>query len=392
MPATFRFLGCDLVTGRIVEELPDLTPSGPLSALLGAYTSAAFTLPLAADGTHGSPPRNWEGATEPGRSMIVAVRDTVVLPTATGQVVLPPRPVWAGVVLKRRRGAAAAAELGCVSLEGYFDRRYVADHAYTGQDEAAVILAGLFADADTVEGVDFVLDAPATGTPRDRQYFDKDDKTVYSAMRELMGVDGGPEWTVALDWADATQTVVQKTLYVRKRIGIVSAAPTAVFTTGSAPGVFASAGASETRYTLDESYESGKGANHVLATSSGEGDTRPQSTPARDEALFAAGWPRYEHRFTPSTSITDIATLNSHAAAALALMARGSRILTLVGRADAYPVLGADWGIGDDIGYDLIGPGHPTGLQGVNRAVGWELDTAAGTAAPILLVPGQEVV
>ncbi|MGH9250262.1 MAG: hypothetical protein ACRD0W_12170, partial [Acidimicrobiales bacterium] len=104
MPATFRFLGCDLVTGRIVEELPDLAPSGPLSALLGAYTSARFTLPLAVTGTHGGPPRDWEGAVEPGRSMIVAVRDTVVLPTATGQVVLPPQPVWAGIVLKRRYG------------------------------------------------------------------------------------------------------------------------------------------------------------------------------------------------------------------------------------------------------------------------------------------------
>ena len=365
-----QWLGCDLVTGRIVEELPDLRPSGGISAVLGAYTSASFGLPIPLAG-YGAAPRNWEGATEPGRSMIVAVLGGV--------------PVWAGVVLTRRGGTEATAELACVSLDGYLDRRYVRDHEFVGVDEA-LIAASLVDDAN-IEGIGLIVDAPPTGTLRDRTYADQDDKTVYSALRELMGVIDGPEWTVALDWMDATQTTVAAFVRVRKRIGHASAAPNAVFATGTANAVVSSRGVSDARYAYGEDYTAGKGANHIVATSSGEGDSRPQSTPARDEALFAAGWPRWEHRFTPSSSITTTSVLDAHAEQALALMSRGARTLTITARADAYPVLGTDWSIGDDIGYELTGHRHPTGLTGVARAIGWDLDPEAGTVSPILLTP-----
>src|SRR5690606_12554132 len=216
------------------------------------------------------------------------------------------------------------------------------------------------------------------------------DATVYSRLRELMGVADGPEWTIDIEWGDATKTWIRKIFRLRKRIGVQSAEPDAVFTTGSASAVMSTVGASEARYTLREDYSSGRGANHIVATSSGEGETRPQSEPARDEALLASGWPRYEHRYSPSSSILNIETLSAHARAALELMRLGSRTLLITARADAYPVLGTHWRIGDDIGYELQGHGHPQGLTGVARAIGWQLDPKAGTVAPILLLPGQK--
>ena len=374
--SAITWLGCDLVTGQIVEELPELAPTGVISSRLATYTSAQFNLPIPLSG-HGAPPRDWLTATEPGRSMVVAV--------------LSGRPVWAGIVLTRNGGTSATADLACASLESYLDRRYVGDHTWTAQDEASVIAAGLVGDAN-VEGIDFLLDAPATGTERDRSYADQDDKTVYSALRELAGVIDGPEWTVVLDWSDATQTAITKTVRVRKRIGFASTTPDAVFTTGSAAAVLSSAGVSDARYTYGEDYSSGSGANHVVATSSGEGDTRPQSAPARDETLLAGGWPRWEQRFSPSSSITTQSVLDDHAEAALALMSRGAQTLTIAARADVYPVLGTDWNVGDDIGHDLAGHRHPSGFLGVARAIGWDLDPVAGTVSPILLAPGEEVV
>lgn len=362
------WLGCDLVTGRIIEELPDLTPSGVISDRLGAYTSAAFKLPIPLGG-HGAPPRNWEAATEPGRTMIVAV--------------LGDSPIWGGAVLIPDGGTEATTDIACVSLAGYLDRRYVRNHTFTQKDEA-LIMASLVDDAN-IEGIEFYIDAPPTGTLRDREYKDQDDKTVYSAMRELMGVIDGPEWTVVLDWSDATQTAITKIVRVRKRIGYASTTPNAVFTTGSASAVVSSAGASEATYRHRVDYSAGKGANHVVATSSGQGDSRPQSDPARDEALFAAGWPRWEYRFSPSSSISDVDTLNAHARQALALMSRGARTLTISARADAYPMLGRDWNTGDDIGHELVGHRHPQGLTGVARAVGWDYDPIKGTVSPILL-------
>ncbi|MEU1240033.1 hypothetical protein ABZ388_06710 [Micromonospora parva] len=369
------WLGCDLVTGRIVEELPDLVPSSPISCLLGAYTSASFTLPIPLGG-HGRAPRNWESATTPGRSMLVAV--------------LSGRPVWAGIVLTRRGGTDATVQLGCVSLEGYLDRRYVRNHTFVQVDDA-LIAASLIDDAN-IEGIGFIIDAPGTGTLRDRIYADQDDTSVYSRLRELMGVDGGPEWTIGLDWSDVTQTAVSKIARVRKRIGYASTTPNAVYMTGSAAAVVSSQGVSDARYTYDEDYSSGRGANHIVTTSSGEGASRPQSAPARDSALFTAGWPRWEHRYSPSSSITSTSTLNAHARHAIALMARGARVLTITSRADTYPLLGTDWLIGDDVGYELIGHRHPTGLTGVARAIGWELDPRANTVSPILLTPGEDVI
>ncbi|MEU5965958.1 hypothetical protein ABZ777_32535 [Micromonospora parva] len=371
------WLGCDLVTGRIVEELPGLTASGSIGALLGAYTSASLALPIPLGG-HGRAPRGWESATEPGRSMIVAV--------------LAGQPIWGGIVVTRRGGTDAVVQLGCVSAEGYLDRRYVRNHTWTQQDESSVIAAGLIGDAN-VEGIGLVVDAPATGTLRDRTYIDQDDATVYSRLRELMGVTAGPEWTISVEWADATQTAVRKRIRVRKRIGYAATiAPTAVYTTGSAAAVVASRGASDARYTYDEDYSASRGANHIVATSSGEGDSRPQSPPVRDQALFDAGWPRWEYRWTPGYSITSINTLSEHARRALALMARGGRPLTITSRADTYPVLGTDWWIGDDVGYELTGHRHPAGLNGAARAIGWTLDPQAGTVSPILLAPGEEVI
>lgn len=369
------WLGCDAVAGRIIEDLPDLVPSGTIGHLLGSYTSAQFRLPIPLGG-YGAPPRGWEAATEPGRSMIVAVLAGV--------------PVWAGLVLTRRGGTEATVDLACVSPEGYLDRRYVGTHTWTQQDEASVIAAGLIGDANG-EGLGLVVDAPATGTLRDRTYADQDDATVYSRLRELMGASDGPEWTITLEWSDSTQTAVTKVVRVRKRIGYEAGTPDAVFSTASANAVASSVGASEARYVLTEDYGSGSGANHVVATSAGEGDSRPQSVPARNEALFAAGWPRWEHRYSPSSSITKQSTLDGHAQRALALMFRGARTVTITARADAYPLLGTDWATGDDIGYDLTGHRHPNGLTGVARAIGWDLDPEAGTVSPILLTPGEDV-
>jgi len=102
--------------------------------------------------------------------------------------------------------------------------------------------------------------------------------------------------------------------------------------------------------------------------------------------------PRWEHRFTPSTSITDVAVLDGHAQRARDLMARGARTISITARADVYPMLGTDWDKGDDIGYDLAGHGHPNGLRGTARCVGWQLYPDACTVSPIILTPGDEVV
>jgi hypothetical protein len=367
------WLGCDLVSGQIIEELPELRPWGPLRRLLGEDQSMQFTMPIPAPGTFGAPPVNWEAATEIGRTMIVCV--------------LNGSPVWAGIVLVRQGGTSSLITFGTVTCEGYLDHRFVGDHKWTQQDEASVIAVGLLKDANDLEGIGLIIDAPPTGKKRDREYFSKDNKSVKSAMQELAGVIDGIEWTVDLEWKDATQTSILKIVRIRKRIGVVSSSSSIPTYTVGPAAVFDTLGESSAKYEYQQDYSSGHGANHIVAWSSGEGEDQPFSAPARDEELLDSGMPRWEERFQPSTSISSIATLNTHAQERLALIGRGITAVTIVARADAYPRLGQDWFIGDDLGFELVGHWHRDGLIGQARAVGWELEPQLETVTPILLAP-----
>lgn len=354
------WLGCDLVTGRTIAELPDM--SGAVSRVLGAATSSSLELPIPLAG-----PAALRGAafqaTEPGTTMIVAVVNDL--------------PTWGGIVLTREGGTDATLRLGCVSLEGYLDRRYVRDHAWTQRDAVSVVAAGLIGDAN-VNGIGLEVDAPRSGLNIDRTYLDQDDATVYRRLGELMKVTDGPEWTIDLDWADDTRQVVRKIIRVRARIGAAATSPNAVFSTQGSAG---------TRYTYREDYSDGRGANHIMATSIGEGEDRPQSTPAVE---VQPGWPRYERRFSPSTSITTKSVLDGHASAELARRVWGAKTWQLETRWDASPRLNVDWQLGDDVGWELAGHRHPQGVTGVGRVIGWELDMRQGIVKPLLWQPDNE--
>jgi hypothetical protein len=363
VPAAVRWLGVRLVDGTIVEDLPIVATT--IGARLGAFATASVTLNIP------EAPAGWVEACEPNQTMLVLTLDDVV--------------VWGGRVVARDGGTDATATLSLATLESYLDWRYVGsvhgDWSFVAVDEA-IIVSGLVEETN-YEGIGLLIDAPATGTLRDRTYLSADDKTAYAALQELMAVQGGPEWTVELGWADPDRSVVAKTLVVRDRVGVDA----------SAGAIFQTLGEASASYTLTEDHSTGKAANHVLATSTGDGEetgVRPESAPARDEARLLLE-PRYELRFVPSTSITTQSVLDDHAAAKLALVAGGARVLRLTARFDAYPRLGVDWRLGDTIGYELYGHRHPDGLTGADRCVGWDLDLAAGLVTPYLLVPGEDV-
>ncbi|MEU0940483.1 hypothetical protein [Embleya sp. NPDC005971] len=354
-----QWLACDLRTGMVIEELRALTPSGALSRRLGAHTSLSAALPIA------GAPVGWQECTLPGRTMLVAVSTT---------------PVWAGIVLSRRRGSAPACDLGLATPEAYLDRRYARDHTWTQVNEASVIAAGLLGDV-AIDGIGLTVDAPATGALRDRTYADSEDRTVLSALVDLMGVQDGPEWEIAPRWRDGSQTSIELVARVRPRIGVQPAVPAAVF---DLPGCVIT-------YEQSESYEQGKGATVTRAAGDGEGSSRTVSDDMIAADLLAAGWPRYDYRWTPSTSISQQVTVDDHARAALALMATGSSVWTVQARASAGPQLGQAWDLGHTIRLQVQAghsDGHPDGVDVVARAWGWDWDPAADVVTPILVEEG----
>lgn len=362
-PYDITWYGADIMSGQIIAELPCLRLSGSLDRRLGEYTSANWDVIL-----DGAPP-NWQAATQPGRAMIVGVWDGT--------------PGWAGYIPPRTRGSSSTAQVTASTMEAYLDRRYTGTLALAGTDEALIAAALLGVAQNGLSSLD--VDAPPTGTLRDRSYADSDDKTIYSALTELSGVQGGPEWTIDPVWTP-DRSGFRLVARVRKQLGTQDASPQAVF---SMPGAV-------TQYESVESYEDGKGATLVMATGNGEGDGvggsggRATSSVYRS-TLVDQGWPLYEYRWSPSSSITSTDVLNQHAAAALAELAGGTTSWTMTARASRAPHLGSEWSLGDNVRLQVdrgISPGHPDGADVVARALGWSLDPAADEISPVLVQGG----
>lgn len=359
----------NLRDGRVIADLPDLSV-GAVAQAVGAYSSTTATLPVP------TAPEGWERATLPGAVAMVLTDDA--------QDGTAPVPLWGGMVSRRVRDLGDVVSLSLATLESYFDRRFVGDVTYTATGQHTIV-SGVVEDFVNDGTIDFRVAVAAAGVARDRTYLDAEDKTVYSVLTELMGVDGGPEWVVTWEHQSSPERFTP-VLTSADRIGsspIAGLAPAATF---EAPGAVVAA-------SFAEDYAAGKGANDVMATSTATADVRPQSPRQTAGDLER---PTFEFRFTPSTSITEVATLTSHAGAALAQMVSGGRSLSLTAVWDDAPRLGRDWFIGDDIGYAIGGldsagvdtvPAFPGGLSGSARAWGWEINFSEPvTISPILVL------
>lgn len=353
------WLGCDLVTGKIVCELPQLTPQGPISRRLGETVNAQFNLELDASIDPG-----WSAATQPGRSMIVCV--------------LQGQPIWAGIVIgPRQGGSSTTVTINTISPEGYLDRRYVGDHVENDSILAVDAAAMLLGDAQGTNSF-ITIDAQGSQTLATPAYAGSNDQTVWASITALME-SGYPEVCVDVEWTDTTQTAVQLIARVRDHVGYwdLASGPRAVF---DLPGCI-------TTYSQIESYESGKGATSVLAEGNGESTSRILSPLTLATAELAAGWPLWEYRWTPQQASASEAALTLQATNAIGLMAEGSSIWTVAAAASESPLPGIDFDLGDRVGLYVApadptagwagSPRHPQGVNVQARAWGWDLAAVA---------------
>lgn len=377
------WVATDLKTGVLLADLPDLDVDS-VKQTLGRYESATASLPLP------TAPENWQRATLEGASVLWLLSDGM--------------PVWGAMVTEPNLSEGDTVELSIATQEAYLDRRFGGDEVFVqvGQNVIIKTLVEKYAVLGPNGGVPFRVQftTAGNGTLRDREYKDADDKTLYSILTDLMGIDGGPEWTVGGEWQHNPERITP-VLYVGDRIGKAVTAGLGPAATFEMPGCVSS-------FVLVRSYAGGKGANSVMAVSTASAAVRPQSPP---QLSTDPTRPTFEHRYTPSTSITEVSTLTDHAVAALAILANGSAVIALSAEVGSAPVLGLDWAIGDDIGFsvggleddprtriahdifsdifsDIFGqtgvvkvnpagrdivPAFPGGLTGIARNIGWEL-------------------
>lgn len=364
---THSWHAVDLKTGKRGPQL-QMQKRGQVSRIIGEPTDAQNAV-LCWDEELGREVDDWRYWTEPGRMMAVLVDDE-------------DRPVWGGVILRRVPDHTEWVPVAMATLEHYLDRRYSGYIAFTGTEQT-IICATIAGSAVLASGVPFIIQTTPTGVARDRTYLDSEDKTCLSLLTDFMNIQNGIEFTVDLEWTDAAHTVLGYYLRIGSRIGKSLPQPVR----------FEHPGAVQT-FAVPQDYTRENGANDTMAVSSGEGDARPQSAHYVDTDKLAAGWVRYERRWTPSTNITETSTLNAYAAEELAEKKDGLVELSLVADLDTCPRLNADWWLGDDITAALTAPAFPAwrdadnalhpGYENRVRVVGWTMDLEARTLTPSL--------
>lgn len=360
------WLAVNANTGQIIADLTNLRADGALKATLMRYESQTATLPM-----DGAPP-NWRPATRKGAVFLVALDE----PDENNNQ----RPLWGGLVVRRNRQVGGGVKMSLVTAEAYFDRVYVGSEKFAAMPQNIIVktLVEKYAKTGTLRGLPIRVEIiGGDGAPRDQAYSDADDKTLYAVLTDLSGLLGGPEWTIRWEWVNTS--TLGLVLTVSDRIG--RSAPA-----GLGPAAQFYLPGSVTDAELEEGYGADEGANDVMAVSSGVEGARPQSPRQTNTADLR---PRFEYRWTPSTSISKTDTLTSHAQRALAAMKDGTVALTMTANREEAPGLGVDWALGDDVGFDITAPEFPDGLSGTARAVGWELtDTTITPLVDVTAIEG----
>lgn len=380
---TIYYKACEAVTGYPIADLPNFSVDY-LKATLGRAESMTGTLPISP--ADPKAPENWVAASDPWCVAIFAIDSDTQ------------QPVGAPMYINGRvRTQGDVATLPLVTAEGYLDRRQIGNYTPTATDQntIGVQLVTQFAAAASAAGLNgwpviFNI-VGAAGMARDRTYAITDRKTVLAALTELMGVQGGPEFTVT-----GTHLTGPERWLPVFNIGTMIGNPV---TSGLLPAVqFQLGGSSEggtiTDFAYTEDFTDGKGANYVTAWALTDATTGANLT----QSVAYTGNPRQlqlDYEWNPSTSITTAADLLLHAQQQLPIMQKGSRSLAMTIKGDKFPQVGTDWNLGDAVGYAIGGkdqagketiPSLPGGITGVSRVIGWQKqgDVPTPLTTPIL--------
>ena len=353
----YRFIICELKTGYVLDEAP-FEIEGEPSRVLQGHGAGTLVLRVLADGV----PEGWEHMLLPWRSLILVIDDAENI-------------VWHGIPNDDPTDTPETVKYPCVTIEGYFLRRYVPTLRFKAVDQAEIArsLAAVCGDA---AGIPLEYDCPATGVLRDQEYEDDENARVYNRLQELAAVENGFNWTVDVDWTDDLHSRVKYTFRTGyPHLGTRTEHPDHVF---DLPG-------NVTAFSHSRPWGEGDGATHVRAIGDGEGDAKVMSTAVVDQVREAAGWVRLEER-RQFSGVTDPRIIQSHAHRTAAQLFGGQDILTLTVNADGGTRLG-DLTLGDSARVAIYAPTRQT--DGIMTVVGWSLDPNAEKYKPTLAKLGD---
>lgn len=345
--AGFQFLAVSLTSGIVLAEFPGLQVT-KLSYRFEETTSETMMLPWE------NIPSNWDEATIPYAVAILLARGSTVL--------------WGGIVVKRERTLQdEGLTLTVATVEHYFDSVYVKDHVYSAWEQTGIVDDLV---KSTLKDHRFVFEVETEHSPvkRDRTYEESSDKTLLSVLQELSNVQHGPEWCTS--WkADGGRYVPVVT--VADRIG--STVPVTTFDESVM-----------TSFKVLEDYTAGYGANRVVAVGASTSESQLRSDVMSVEQSYR---PVVEHVVRPSSSITQVATLNAHASSSLQQLRDGTNTVAMTLSLMAAPMVYEEWKPGDAVSWTVADDaGRFAGFaHGEARVVGYDIDlSGVWTITPVL--------
>lgn len=388
---TLQWVSADLLSGGIVGDLPSFDPTWPLRRTISQAETATGTLHLA------GAPENWERAIREGGALLACYDDT---PNPDGS---QPKPIqWCGYVPASGPLDAASDDVpvNMATYEAMLDRAFVGDTTYLTTQHRDDIIADLITSWWAPgTGISYLQLNYTPGGGPTPALMDQppvpnaaivmqntDNATVLTRIQQVIAQLGG-EFTIDWAWSDDGESLVP-TMSFGDRIGRAATAGLDPPVTFELPGQLVT-------FQQSRSYAAGDGANKIVPYSTGQGNTTPYAAPILTPA---DGRPTFEYRYQPAPSLSPSA-LAQYGQQASPILAPGKRPVTLVASTArlAGRRLGVDWGLGDDIGYNVRSPytnaqgetvtirAFPRGVKGVARAIGYELTDT--TVAPTLADP-----
>lgn len=353
------WLAVNMTDGSVIAELKALQCQSVETRMMETVTRDA-SLPW--DDT----PTNWQQATTPGAIALLLIQETN-----------PTQALWGGTITKRTRDITSATiNLKISSIENYLDACPVGNDSYTNTDQTQIVAQLITKWAiNGMRNIITVDTQPSTTKRDDTDHTTDDNKSVLSCIQALANLNGGPEWYCSWE-LDAETNRWRAVVHIADHVG----STTPVIDLGPE---------SMSAFSVEESWENGYGANRVQAYSSADGDAAQPVSSWHDAGDTSR--PVIPYRWQPSTSISNVETLESHAESKLTQLKDGTNTISMSLDLETMPRLGVDWKLGDMIRWDMSDAADRLGewAKGVTRLIGYQIDLTTGTVTPYLQNDGE---
>lgn len=342
-----KFKLINSTNGVELGELQNIQCSSVSVSMLEVETTS-FKIP------YSSLPTDWMTSLQPYKSLILMVDDE------TGVA------YYGGFITKRtRKQSDACIQLDCTDVLGYLKRVYAPTLSYS-QISQTLILQDVIQQSLRYSTVPIQVLADVSSVKRDRTLNEADNKTVFDIIDSFNGLDGGTELSHSWEY-DKTKNSWQCVIRIADHIGRV------------APLILDSRMFSD--FQMIEDYTTGYGGNSVLAYST-SGNTQLESSWHSSKYW---GRPLLQYKWSPSSSITNVDTLNSYAAQKLHDIELGTTSYSFSCAFSLMPPYGVVWSLGDSMRFTLHAEQFKDVQTVTARVVGYTISfNNAWTITPLL--------